>query len=457
MSDFLVLLVDASSHTEQGRVELRSKLASEFGMSEDALETIFSSLPMVLKRGITKAQAEHFAGVLQDLGAEVEVTTNEQIPKKTPKQQTTVEEEDNNELEFQLELNDESKAPEVKRSPEVTKSIKTKEGEPKDTSPKEPVLASKTILPPKEASLSIELEESPTTEKTPPPSPEPEIPEPSVTSPPKDLETETPFVDPLSDSFAQAQFTSSAFESVSSTLSPSPEQTAPMDLPEVTMTKSQAKNSKLPIFAGATALVIIAIVVINGLSVEEEEKIVLPILKTEPADLLAKQDAITGEAVETPEPTTKLPKTFSGVLLGEDVKDGNTVSLELKVTNEKLTNIQFNLTTEEPPPLTPEEIVEGKKPPLWLKRFEVENRLTPNEITTEGELIKLQLPGKAYLKQKNDSKRVIADLILSGTIKAPRKFTWEVKHGDIAQPGTQESTTGKVNIFYRGSLLLKEK
>ncbi len=73
MSQYTLILHDAKDSSEQGRDALKTVLESQLHISKDSLNTIFSSLPAILKQDLNKDQADNYLLVFEKLGANVEL------------------------------------------------------------------------------------------------------------------------------------------------------------------------------------------------------------------------------------------------------------------------------------------------------------------------------------------------------------------------------------------------
>ncbi len=69
---FLLILHDAKDGTEAGRAKLRTQLSAMLHLSTDALNSIFSSLPVIVKYDLSAEQADRFVQFFESVGAEVE-------------------------------------------------------------------------------------------------------------------------------------------------------------------------------------------------------------------------------------------------------------------------------------------------------------------------------------------------------------------------------------------------
>ncbi len=103
MSKFTLILHDAQDPSEQGRQALKNQLHSKLNLPVEALEEMFSTLPVIIKQDLNQDQANSYLDVFQKLGAMVELlpdpeelnrlafeeSTQPEQQKQQPEQQAT--------------------------------------------------------------------------------------------------------------------------------------------------------------------------------------------------------------------------------------------------------------------------------------------------------------------------------------------------------------------------------
>lgn len=78
MTTYQVVLVDAAQTTAEGRVSLEVKLSEVMKMPPEKAKALMKRLPYVVKRGLSQPQAEKYEQVLRRIGAEVRLEAEEE-------------------------------------------------------------------------------------------------------------------------------------------------------------------------------------------------------------------------------------------------------------------------------------------------------------------------------------------------------------------------------------------
>ena len=513
MSKYLVILHDAQDNSAAGREELKLRLCDALKVSEASVERLLSSLPVIIRRDLDKPVAEKYAETLEKLGAVVEAieqvdgATSELMretmaapksaaslstassefnlsfdPPKAPKPEAKVvfdtaeHEAEINELESLLEqalesdvsqedlfLTPPKESPEklhqrAKEAPQPTEKnddhgiggLSFETSEPIET-PRESLLFDMISAPSEEVATHVAAPAVSCPAATENAAPETGVKETARQESPPSVEpqtTSTPEAPP------ERQRTSVPF-------SPS---TTP-SIADMADSEPQArKKSRLRmdwLFFGTSifALLFLAqpfIFRALGLQSQPGMNIFINI-----DSLLKEQSSILNGEKEKAAPTPKVTAEWVGELSEGRIR----TKMKIAEVEKQLAIVEFEVETDKPAKLSPEELVQGKPLPVWLRRFETSNLVRQSEGSNADTAL-FKGNGRAYLEDGVGAER----LVIAGQValKPPVsdeevvEARWSIQRGEDEKALPSENEVLRLNkkefkLYFSGTVQLRRQ
>ena len=314
------------------------------------------------------------------------------------------------------------------------------------------------LEPPKDANLGIELEASPATEKAPSP-PTTEV-KPQVAAPPSNVEEKVKEEKPKETPAPEKQNAAHSQETF---------QEAKVITSSQVKKKEKAANNvkKKPSFLSVPLDILIPVFV-GGLLLGAVNWFYFTSKQGDPQEAMMQSQKINEiiKSDNTPNEPTAAPEVKRDFInyVGENVADTSSIKGAIATDFEVVKSISIEITTPQPPPLTPEEIVQNLPERIWLKRIEIESLNfqsgTDGQLTGKGQ-------AKVYIEQGFNRNRIVGEVVATLTPKDDRKAA-EINVRVASLPGTESvphSTflvdknplDGKFRVLLERSLLLAIK
>ncbi len=382
-SEYLVILLDSANPTAEGRKSLAAKIKEHFSLSSPEIEQIFAELPAIFRKESSAASAQQMKQLLEELGGIVEISSpaiETEAVAKTESMKEPLAEIATPDLAFGFESLDESLQ-------DLTSLL---DAVIEDSSGQLETTASDG-----EELLNIDL------------SPEEQV-EPNVT-------TTAPVVAAKQAPIDHEDFLDKAFAKIPRSL-----EQAPAVVEQASTQQARFSKQTIMLIAFLASLTMIMLGVLIYQLNQNQPKVEVYLSDTFIQSLLKEQERILNPT-SSGDQAANSGKIIS-YLTGRASTEIADMEFEIAQRSDGLELDYFTFSTPPPPALTPKEIVDGKPPPVWLRRFEADNNVSVKAVVENNQdknnashsRFALETTGRAYLEDTLGSNRAKARLILRG-------------------------------------------
>lgn len=459
MSKYLVILHDAQDESPAGREELKLRMGETLGVSAKALESIFHSLPVIVRRDLDEPVAARYAETLEKLGAVVEVM------EQPDESSALLPSEGASELALDaLEMPQPSENGPSKKDDEFDLSLRTES----ELSDLEAMLdqalgdldsgqessAQSAALEESDSGMSFAIEEPTTTERRPvildmleaeaaAESETNAVPDsaPHADATPAEHVPESSAVVDESTAYRAAAprpIGHAAFQASTATREQEPDQIPPRR-------RSGAARQAFAALMVGFLLVVLAFAkpMFRALLGGNQQTMNVSF---DLERMLAEQRSILGLDRTKDE---SLPRVITGQWVGEQTEAGVTSRLRITEIDGLMELASLDVTSEEPRPLTQKELVDGKPLPVWLRRCQATNvKLLPAAAESPLGPLRFVGNGRAYLQDGKGSDRQLVEVEIEVTRpegRATASARWTLRSSLEGAPPSEANELLRLN------------
>ncbi len=462
MKQYVLILYGAKNSNPEGLFFLKENIGSRFKLSDRAVDALFMNLPVTLKRGLDEQQAAAYKKFFDGIGAIVEI-------KEEPSSKPT------------SETSEEKSSPSLILEEKILETPVSPPTSPPPSTPPSKHSPSATA----DLSSSLEFEIS-----SPPPPPKEETQQPShqkETSIPETLkglhlstseQPEAPVREPVREATIEPTvekpppFPKQTLQEEPKKIPPSPP--TPILPPQSTTAVEEPLEDSQTTVSEAVPTRRISpkkFMIFSGIVLISLFMMIRSFFHTpEPPSPMLDKEVIQGllheqKAILTPK--NKKQKPEEPILHWNGEQESSTIisRLDLTTQGEKILLVKLHAHGTPPPPLTPEEIVAGKKRTPWLGRYDIEFQKEDLEAIASVKSdsgVTVKKNDKIYLEDDHGHGRTVgvADIKFTWN-KSEERFDASWKLYDTAQQEAPEGESfservegDKFRFFFEGKLPL---